>query len=114
MAEAETEVIVVTPENVPTAGQAEVEAKREAKSLGLDAQSTKTVNILINRAIYFGGHILLWGALIVLGVRILHLILPDYWHWLTEANLKEIDHILLGLMSGLVARIWPSKKKESN
>lgn len=112
MAEAEDEIIVVTPENVPTEGQAEVEANIEAKSLGLTPESTKTINGLINRAIFWGGHILLWGALIVLGVRILHLILPDYWHWLSETNLKEIDHILLGLMSGLVARIWPSKKSQ--
>jgi hypothetical protein len=108
----EKELFVVTPENVPTTERAEIEAKKEAKSLGLTTESTKTINGLINRAIFWGGHILLWGVLIVLGVRILHLILPDNYHWLTEVNLKEIDHILLGLMSGLVTRFWPSIKKD--
>ena len=105
----------MTPEEVPTTQKAKKEANKEYSALQLmPAEATKTVRGLVNRTVFWGGHILMGGILIGLVVRIFHLLVPDSWHWLTESNLKEIDHILLGLLTGFAARFWPSLDKNES
>lgn len=84
------------------------QADQESKALGLTPESTKTIQTLVHRGIFWGGHVLLILFLLVLGSRVLHMILPDQWHWLNSANLKEIDQIILGLVAGLGARFFPN------
>lgn len=83
----------------------------ELKALGLDEQTKRNLHGLINRAIVWGGHILLMGAMLILICRVAHFILPVNWHWLDDSRLKEIDHLILGLMTGLATRFWPNGKK---
>lgn len=107
-------VPLIVPESsiATNTAQAKNQAHKESTALGLDNVAKKTLDGLINRAIFWCGHIALLGAGVVLLCRILHFILPDKLHWLTELNLKEIDHLFLGIATGLMARYWPSAKKE--
>lgn len=94
------------PENSPLMHQ---KADQESKALGLTTpETTKTLQTLVHRGIFWGGHVLLVLFLLVLASRVLHMILPDQWHWLNGTNLKEIDQIILGLVAGLGARFFPN------
>lgn len=109
-------VPLIVPEAPITTNIAEAknQAHKESTALGLNNVAKETFDGLINRAIFWCGHIALFGAGVVLLCRILHFILPDKFHWLTELNLKEIDHLFLGIATGLMARFWPSAKKEDD
>jgi hypothetical protein len=79
-------------------------ANQEDLALELNANTARSVNRVINRAIRWGGSVLLWAGLAVVVIRLMQLVLPQDWCWLSDANLKTIDHILLGLWGGLSAK----------
>lgn len=99
---------IVLAERVENSPRNHQQADQESKALGLTPESTKTIQTLVHRGIFWGGHVLLILFLLVLASRVLHMILPDQWHWLNSANLKEIDQIILGLVAGLGARFFPN------
>jgi hypothetical protein len=89
-------------------------SQQELEALGLADATRKNLHGLINRAILWGGHILLAGAMLILICRIAHFIIPEELQWLDDSRLKEIDHLILGLMTGLATRFWPNGKRNGD
>lgn len=89
----------------PSLDNIDANANKEAHDLDLDAQ--KELGSLLYKAIRWIGNLVLTCIMIVLLVRVIHLIIPVGWDWLTPNQLNTIDHIILGAISGFAARVWP-------
>lgn len=102
---------VESPINVPNESSSEASAKEELRDLNfMDEVAKQSIRTLINRAIFWGGHILLFMIILVLIVRVCHFVFPEGYLWLTQARLKEIDHIIIGMTAGFATRFLPRLK----
>ena len=84
---------------------------QEKKYLGLEDDVKKGINLFIGRGISWVGNVFLIALVIVFAIRMLHLILPACWLWLSTERIKEMDSIFMGLIAGLSARLPNFSKK---
>lgn len=106
---------IVAPEDPPKLSRYSDSSKKEDKTLfgplSLDFNhASVSASAVVDRWVFWVGHVLLLGFVVVLLVRLWHVITPECWSWLKNEQLKGIDHLLLGLLGGLVARFFPSLK----
>jgi len=83
-------------------------AREELESLNLQSENQKHLNSVVGNAILWVGRAVVFSAIVILLVRAGHLIFPTSWLWVSQERLNEIDHILIGVATGLVARFWPA------
>lgn len=87
----------------------EEEAQRESKSMFGD-QAKRSFHSVSSWSVKILGWVGIFIVATTFLIRSWHLLAPECWQWLKEKNIEKIDHIIIAILAGLVARFFPSEK----
>lgn len=95
----------VQAEPIQPGGAEDSQALKENADLFGDQSRTEALKIEMHRWVIWAVRAAALVFLVILIVRGLHMVLPDYCRWLDEKSLQGIDHMLAsGFVGGLISR----------